>query len=695
MTPIIFPNTMKTLRFVLLIPLSLILLTPLRADVKLPAIFSDHAVLQKAKVVPIWGKADPGEAVKVTLNGAKFETKAGADGKWKGTLDLSAMAQGPFELTVEGKNKLVVNDVVVGEVWVCSGQSNMEFQLKNVDDAATEIPVSANPLLRQFLVTKNSTPILQEDCKGTWIPAGPETSGSFTAVGYYFGKKLQQELKTPVGLIHSSWGGSAAEAWISEPTLDKNPDLKAKKDLMLVDIKSLPQRLQDYQASYTAWEAKHNRQDKPVGKPEDYAGVNVDTSTWKTVTMPGLLSKAGLPDSGAVWIRRKITIAPENANISGYIENGIVSQFDTVYWNGERIGGTTIKAPGINAPRRYGLNAKFVKAGDNILAIRIFNPVGEAGINAEKVNFRAAGIPLAGEWQAKAEFELPPIAAAAKAEYPAPIVKLVDPQHWPACLYNGMIHPIVPYAIAGATWYQGETNAGRAFQYRTTFPTLIEDWRALWAQGNFPFYWCQLANFTPKQNAPGDSNWAELREAQTMTLKLDKTGQAILIDIGEEADIHPRNKRTVGDRLALIALAQTYGQKNVVFSGPLYQSMTVEGDKIRLQFKYADGGLVARPVPATYVPRSLTPKEVPLVRNSPQSELEGFAICGEDKQWKWANAKIEQGSVVVSSPEVPKPIAVRYAWQNNPTCNLYNKAGLPAVPFRTDDFPGTTVNTKY
>lgn len=667
----------------------------LRADVKLPSVISDHAVLQKARSVPIWGKADPDEKVTVTFNGAKAETQAGADGKWKVTLDLSASPQGPFELTVEGKNKLVISDVVVGEVWVCSGQSNMEFALKNAADAATELPNSTNSLLRQFSVIKTSVPVPQDDCKGAWVVASPETSGQFTAVGYYFGKKLQQELKTPVGLLHTSWGGSALEAWISEPTMDQFPDLKVTKDKLIGDIKSLPQRLNDFQTQYRAWETKYDRKSNPVGKPEDYAGVGVDTSTWKTVKLPGLLSASGLPDAGAIWIRRTITIPADKAGTNSYVECGIINQFDTVYWNGAKMAETTIENAGSSSPRQYSLNGKYVKAGDNVLAIRIFNPAGGIGINAEKAPFRVLNQPLNGDWLAKVESELPPLAAASKAEYPAPVAGMSRPPQWPTCLYNGMIHPLIPYAIRGVIWYQGETNAGRAYQYRTSFPTMIEDWRALWGQGEFPFYWCQLANYTAKKNVPGDSDWAELREAQTMTLKLKNSAQAILIDIGEADDIHPRNKKDAGERLSRIALAQTYGKSDIVFSGPLYKSMAVEGDKIRIQFSHADDGLMAQPIPSTYVPRSLVPKPVPLVRNSPQSELEGFAICGDDKQWKWANATIENGTVVVSSPEVAKPVAVRYAWANNPTCNLYNKAGLPGVPFRTDDFPAITLNKKF
>lgn len=261
-------------------------------------------------------------------------------------------------------------------------------------------------------------------------------------------------------------------------------------------------------------------------------------------------------------------------------------------------------------------------------------------------------------------------------------------------LFNGMIHPILPYAISGVIWYQGESNAGRAYQYRTAFPLMIADWRKHWNQGDFPFYFCQLANYMAKKPEPGDSAWAELREAQAMTLARANTGQAVLIDIGESGDIHPRNKKDAGERLALIALAKDYN-KSIPYSGPVYDSMNIAGGKATIKFKHVDEGLVAKPLPETFVVKSQTNETAPLVRNSPASQLEGFAICGEDKKWVWADAKIDGQTVVVWSDKVPAPVAVRYAWADNPTCNLYNTAGLPASPFRTDDFPPTTKDAKY
>ena len=500
------------------------------ADVKLPAIISDHMVLQQTAKVPLWGRADPDEEVTVTLDKQITKTKAANDGKWSVTLNLLKSASGPHEVVIEGRNRLVIKDVVVGEVWLASGQSNMELPLSETLGAGKEIPVSANPMLREFRVGLKTSEELLDDCTGKWVAASPSTSQAFSAVGYYFGQKLNAELNVPVGLINASWGGTPSEAWTSSRAIDTVPDLKAARE--------------------TQMQLSHEARSK---------------------------------------------------------ENGLLE--------GE------------------------VKSVTN---------------------------------------------AAASAR----------PQDRAGLIFNGMINPLIPYAIRGVIWNQGESNVLRAWQYRVAFPLLINDWRAQWRQGDFPFYFCQLANYRPKFATPGESSWAEVREAQTSALKLPHTGQAVLIDIGEGLDMHPRNKKDAGERLARIALAMDYGNK-IPFSGPVYESAKVQQGKIRIKFTHTDGGLVAKPLPDTYVVRSFAGETAPLVRNSPNSELEGFALYGEDGKWFWADAKIEGDSVLVWADQVPKPIAVRFCWADNPNCNLYNASGLPASPFRTDDFPATTLNNKY
>jgi sialate O-acetylesterase len=401
------------------------------------------------------------------------------------------------------------------------------------------------------------------------------------------------------------------------------------------------------------------------------------------VKSAGEVSAPGLPKYGAFWFRKDVTLPAVQLNATQVLEFAPVATFDRVYWNGTLLGETTSRNfSGDQSVRRYFIPPSLLKEGVNNLAVRIFAPTAPPAFSWPP---QVGTSILAGNWLAKAEFELPPLEKGVTP--PAP--KLIPLQAVTSNLFNGMIRPVIPYAITGTIWYQGEANSKQAHAYRTAFPLVIKDWRQHWQQGDFPFYFCQLANFRPKQTEPGESDWAELREAQLMTLSVPNTGQAVLIDVGETADIHPQNKEATGERLAKIALARTYG-KPVAFSGPLYKSMKIEANKIRLSFTNCEGGLVAKELPATQILKTQDGSTAPLIRNSPNSQVEGFAICGEDKKWVWADAKIDGDTVLVWSDSVPSSVAARYAWADNPTCNLYNKADLPASPFRTDDFPGLT-----
>ena len=671
------------------------LVSPAWADVTVPSIFSEHAVLQKLGKVPIWGKADPAEKVTVTLDKVTASTQAGPDGKWRVNLDLSGIGQGPFSLVIAGKNTLTIPDVVVGDVWVCSGQSNMAFHLSDALAAKEEIAGSANPMLRNFDVGLGTKPTPQDECRGVWTVASPEKSGSFSAVGYFFGKKLQRELKVPVGLIHTSWGGTPVEAWMSAEGLSKDPDLKAGMDRRVKYVEDYPKLLAEYGTQLESWQQKYQRADKPTANLADYVADTVPSEGWKTVTLPAKFQALGLPNAGAMWLRKKVQMANDPASHGDMLlVLGIIKGFETVYLNGQKISEATPKITSMGEKRVIKLLPAQLKEGENTLCVRIYNPAQGLEVLLP-TGPRLGGVPLSKEWEAKAEYEFPALDQQTLASFPVapsmPEAPFVRSTH----LFNAMINPLIPYGIKGAIWYQGESNADRAFQYRTALSLMISDWRSRWEVGDFPFYLCQLANYMGKLNEPRDSDWAELRESQAKTLAIPNTGMAVLVDIGEEANIHPKNKKDAGERLALVALAKTYG-KNIPYSGPTYDAMSVEGDKVRLKFQHLDGGLDAKPVPETFQPTSTAPDTTrKLVRNSPQSELEGFMICGEDRHWKWADAKIDGATVVVSSPAVPKPVAVRYAWENNPTCNLYNKAGLPAVPFRTDDFPPATLNRKY
>jgi len=488
------------------------------ADIRLPAIIGDNMVLQCNEEVAIWGWADPGEKVGVSVSWhrMKWAVTADGDGRWRFGMAVPE-AGGPYQITLTGKNTITLKNILVGEVWVGSGQSNMEWSVREAEKAKEEIANAAYPKIRLFTVERKVADAPQEDCAGSWAECSPETVPDFSAVAYFFGRELHKQLNVPVGLIHTSWGATPAEAWTSRPMLEDNPNFE------------------------------------PILKRYE-----------------GFLSPAG--------------------NLRKQYEERLE------LWK------EAIKR-GKNPPRR---------------------PKAPFGLG-----YRS-----------------------------------------PSSLYNAMIAPLIPYAIRGAIWYQGEANVRRAYQYRELFPAMIQSWRHNWGRGDFPFLFVQLANFMAQKPEPGDSAWAELREAQLMTLGLPNTGMAAIIDIGEANDVHPKNKQDVGKRLALWALANTYGKK-IVYCGPLYKSMERKGKNVVLHFNHIGGGLVAQ-----------------------GDDLKGFAIAGQDRKFVWANARIEGDTVVVSSNEVSQPVAVRYAWADNPLCNLYNKAGLPASPFRTDTWPGVTADAK-
>jgi sialate O-acetylesterase len=494
------------------------------ADVKLPAVIGDNMVLQRGKAARIWGWAEPDEQIMVSVSWRTVRWAVTADKKGKWSFEMTPpKTSGPHEMTLSGKNTITIKNILVGEVWVCSGQSNMQMSVRSSANAEQEISGADYPNIRLFSVERKVARQPQTDCAGSWSLCSPQTVPGFSAVAYFFGRELHEELDVPIGLIHTSWGGTPAEAWTRRGVLESEPDCAP-----------ILQRFDEAMAAY----------------PEAMKKYEEEVKTWKE--------------------------AVEKA-----------------------------KSEGKKPPRRPR------------------TPFGP------------------------------------------------ENPHSPAGLYNAMIAPLIPYGIGGAIWYQGESNAGRAYQYRRLFPAMIKNWRDDWGQGAFPFLFVQLANFMAVDPEPVDIAWAELREAQLMTLALPNTGMAVIIDIGEANDIHPKNKQDVGKRLALWALAGTYGKK-LVYSGPIYKSMRVEDDKIVLQFEHIGGGLFAKE----------------------GDSLKGFAIAGPDRKFVWADAKIDGDTVVASSDKVAEPVAVRYAWANNPICNLYNKDGLPASPFRTDDWPGLTANNK-
>lgn len=647
----------------------LLFVASLRADVVLPPIFSDRAVLQRSERVPVWGKAAPGEAVTVTLGEARAATSAGEDGRWRVELDLTKVPATALELVAQGRNRVVARDVLVGEVWLCAGQSNMEMKLSRAGGGQEEIGRPADGRLRQFLVKRNASPVPVEDAEGSWVNASPASSGSFSAVGYFFGRRLRDELQVSVGLINASVGGTYLEAWTSAEALDASPLHKPGKDRAL---KAYAER-ERYLTEQKAWVEKFGRQDRAAADADAFAAPETDVAGWRTITLPGDFAGQGLPEAGVVWIRRTVEISPAQAGKNLDVFLGDLRGANVVYWNGRKIA----ESDHFALERRYAVRAQFVRAGEAVLAVRVFNPGPGGGIAPGQVRFRYGNNQsLAGEWRATAEFALPPLSDATRAELPArPGSVPYNDQNTAGFLYNGMIRPLAGYGLRGFLWYQGEHNWNRGQQYRSGFPLLINDWRARWGRGELPFYFCQLPNYEEQAKKPGQSPWAEVREAQAAALALPATGMAVLIDVGDAGDIHPANKRDPGERLARIALADTYGRKDVVVAGPQYESMRAEGARVRVLFRAGAGGLVAR--------------------DRTDAAIEGFAICGADRKWVWATAKIEGETVVVWSDEVPEPVAVRYAWAQNPVCNLVNEAGLPAAPFRTDDFPLTSEGVVY
>jgi sialate O-acetylesterase len=490
-----------------------------------------------------------------------------------------------------------------------------------------------------------------------------------------------------VGLVCAAIGSTPSEAWTSYEALARDAELKASSDRKLEILQNYPKYKSDYAAAFQAWCQKYGREDRPDPEVARTFASFTEKSGWTHVKLPGKLTGGNLPATGAVWVVRTFNFNASYAGKPMPLSMGKPTGFDALWWNGENIGEKTLENQrGHGEGRQYTIPGAKVKEGTNTLALRLYSPIDDLAIEGKLTH--------AGEWAAKAEFALPPMSEDALKEAPAPLANLPDAKKTSGLLFNSYINPLIPYTIKGAIWYQGENNAERAAQYRTAFPLLINDWRARWGQGDFPFYFCQLANHDPKRPVPGDHPWAELREAQSSALSLPNTGQAVLIDAGEAGDIHPRDKATAGRRLAAIALARDYG-KGTPFSGPVYASSAREGNAIRVRFNHADGGLVAQPLPAEVWLESASNRKVPLVRNRPESQLEGFAIAGKDGKWAWADARVDGDSVLVSAPEVSLPEHVRYAWATNPTCNLANGAGFPAAPFRTDKFPGLTDGAKY
>jgi sialate O-acetylesterase len=652
-------------------------------NISLPAIFSDHAVIQRDAKIPVWGTADPGGIVRVELANKGGTATVDDNGKWMVQLP-PLKAGGPYEMYIIGNDTLTIKDLLIGEVWLCSGQSNMEWQVRNSMNAQQEIENADYPGIRMFTVTRVVSDKPLDDCGGSWKIATPETAGDFSAVGYFFGRELHEELNVPVGLINSSWGGTPAEAWTSIETLESDSVLLPILERRRESLATYPERLAEYREILRKIEESGERlpmyQSDPGNKGADrgWADPEFDESQLSDFTVPGFWeNRQGMDIDGAVWFRKAVDIDESWLGKPLRLTLGAIDDFDVTYFNGVRVGATGEDTPNFWVhQRQYTVPADLVNSKRVVIAVRIFDRYGDGGFVGPASNMRltvADGSSddytrLDGAWKMMIEQALDPSAISGPGGQGLPPEPMGPGHpHSPAGLYNAMINPLAPYAIKGAIWYQGESNAGRAYQYRTLLPAMIRDWRTLWGQARYPFGIVQLANYMPVSAEPEESEWAELREAQTLTALGDPdVGLAVTIDIGEAEDIHPRNKQDVGKRLSLWALAKVYGSK-VEYSGPLYDSMEIVGDAIIVSFSHAKNGLIAK-----------------------GDEVHGFAIAGADYNFVWANAEIRGNKVIVWSDEVEDPVAVRYAWANNPVCNLYNSEMLPAIPFRTDDKDGVT-----
>jgi len=613
-----------------------------QAEVRLPKLIGDGMVLQRDAAIKVWGWADPGEKISVHFAGRKYNTAADAGGEWQLALE-KLEAGGPYAMQIRGDNTIAIDDILVGDVWLASGQSNMEYPMRRVTSRyGAEIAAANNPSIRHFAVPQHynfNTP--ETDlASGEWKKATPDNVLDFSAVAYFFAEAVYKKEGVPIGLINASLGGSPAEAWLSEASLKHFPEHYAelqrfKSDKLIADIEQSDRERID------GWYRKVNALDK---------GARDSQTPWRSMHIPGYWADTELGETnGIVWFRREFEVSHRVADGEATLVLGRIVDADTAYINGEEVGSTGYQYP----RRRYQLPAGLLKAGKNTIDIRVTSERGRGGFVPNKTYAILAGdehIDLSGEWQYRLGAAMPPLQGQTFMRWK------------PGGLYNGMIHPLLRYPIKGALWYQGESNTGRPLEYRQLFPALIRDWRKSWGQGDFPFLYVQLANFMQAKEQPSESNWALLRESQMKALAEPNTAMAVTIDIGEWNDIHPLNKKDVGKRLALAAQNLAYGDKETVFSGPSFKSMHTDGNKIVLDFAHTGGGLTAR-----------------------GGELREFAIAGADRKFVWARAAIDGDKVVVWSEQVPKPVAVRYAWADNPEGpNLYNREGLPAAPFRTD-----------
>lgn len=637
---------LQPLRLILLLTI-LLLYAASHAEVILPRLISDGMVMQRDTKVSVWGWAAANESVTVRFKDKVYNAVADANGNW--LITLPAMkAGGPYNLKVEATNTIEIKNILIGDVWVCSGQSNMALPMERVKERYASVIANAeNPAIRHFfLATKYDFKKPHEDIpSGSWMSATPENVLKFSATAYFFARSLYDKYKVPIGLINASVGGSPAEAWLSADALKKFPEHLKEAERFKND--AVPDSIQKTERAISReWYNAIYKNDKGYQNQAKWYDTAYNDTHWPVMNIPGYWHDHGLKDThGVMWFRKEFTVPASMVGKSVKLYLGCIVDSDSVYVNGKMVGTIGYRYP----PRRYTIPEQLLKQGKNTIVIRVINNAGKGGFVEDKAYQITNGtetIDLRGPWK----YQIGTVAQ--------PLAPTTFMQYKPGGLFNAMISPLLRFAIKGVIWYQGESNTTRAASYQAIFSTLIVDWRKHWNQGDFPFLYVQLSNYAPVSES--ESGWPELRDAQLKTLSVPNTGMAVTIDIGEWNDLHPLNKEDVGKRLALAAQYIAYGDKKVVYSGPVYRSKEIKGNKIIVHFTNTGSGLISR-------------------HNEP---LKYFEIAGPDKKFFQAQTKITGNTIEVWSDKVKNPVAVRYAWMDNPQgANLYNKEGLPASPF--------------
>lgn len=632
------------------------IVVPITANITVPSVISNGMVLQRDTKIIIWGWASPGENVRVKFGNRIYRTITTQDGNWKITMQ-AMKAGGPYRMEIKGENTIIIDDIMIGDVWFCSGQSNMVLTMERVKEKYPADIASANfPEIRNFFIPTSSDVISvhKDTPPGKWISANPESVLGFGAVSFFFARSIYNEYKIPVGIINSSVGGTPIEAWISGEGLREFPKYAGRIE-QLKDTSFLNPLLRNFRRSLEASRKQALNKvpaDKGLAGPIPWYDTSYVPLGWKKYWLPGYWADQGVKNlNGVVWFRKVVDVPVSMTGKPAKLFLGRIVDADNTYVNGVPAGSITYQYP----PRRYDVPAGLLKPGRNIIVVRVTNQAGKGGFVPDKPYYLVAGndsIDLRGEWLYRVGEAFRPVRVE-----PVPGISM---QNEPAGLFNTMVAPLVNYRIKGFLWYQGETNTDRPHEYEFLLPALISDWRGRWQQGNLPFLFVQLASYMEVQYLPSESQWAELRFGQFKSLSVPNTGMAVSIDAGEWNDVHPLDKKTVGERLALAARKVAYGAGNIVYSGPLFKSLRKEGDSLIIGFDHTGSGLTVKG----------------------GGELYHFAVAGADRNFVWADAVIQGSHVVVRSNEIPDPVYVRYAWADNPEgANLYNLEGLPASPF--------------